>query len=458
MNETASTTHGRLLEALHIASYTVERATRELKWLLEDDRWKKCGDGFDDIDDFVATLQMQHLKKTIEERKEIVQLLSEKRATQRAIAEAMGVGTMTVNRDLKPDVPNDTKQPQKQPIKSDFVPSGTPENSDIKQPQPSPVESKPAFQAPAEEVAKALEEKQEKEWKHIERIEKNKQKILTDSEEKASETVEIGVINSFVVRDENMLKVSSEPSPSRLGIGDWVVSFNEETINTVTRLSRFFHKETMVEFSLREYADVQTFPKDYKFIGLDSEIKSQIGNAVAPKMGEYISRNLKGKTAGDLFAGAGGFSCGLHAHGIKSLWAVEWETHAAQAYKLNNPEARVFNTNIAKLDPADFEPVDIIIGGPPCQGFSTANSNNSGKRSFKSDPRNELYKEFLRFVEHLKPAEFIMENVAQIMDVKDEIVEDFEQAGYSVSVEIVYGPDIGMKQTRKRCFFIGERK
>ena len=233
------------------------------------------------------------------------------------------------------------------------------------------------------------------------------------------------------------------------------MSLQDETINTVTRLSRFFHRESNREFSLREYADVQTFPSDYKFIGTDSQIKSQIGNAVAPAMAEYISQHVEGASCGDLFAGCGGFSCGLEKYGVEVKWAVEWETHAAQSFKLNNESARVVNTNIKSLDPNMFERVDIIIGGPPCQGFSSANTDNSGTRDFKSDPRNELYKEFLRFVETLRPREFIMENVAQIMDVKDEIVSDFEAVGYSVEIELVYGPDIGMQQTRKRCFFVG---
>lgn len=160
MSETASTTHGRLLEALHIAGYTVERATRELKWLLEEDRWKKCGDGFDDIDKFVATLQMQHLKKTIEERKEIVQLLSEKRATQRAIAEAVGVGTMTVNRDLKPDVPSGTKQPAKdaqEPLDKYSVPNGTPNTQEASEkPMPPSITRSPV------DVVKTIDKKHDK--------------------------------------------------------------------------------------------------------------------------------------------------------------------------------------------------------------------------------------------------------------------------------------------------------
>lgn len=161
-NETPSTTHGRLLEALHIAGYTVDRAVQELKWLLLDERWKRCGDGFTDIDAFVATLQMGSLKPTVEERKEIVKLLSDAKATQRAIAGAVGVGAMTVNRDLKPDVPNGTKQAEKAPVESDSVPHGTTPPTPPappEKPEEEPAQTPQGITRSADDVAKALDKK-----------------------------------------------------------------------------------------------------------------------------------------------------------------------------------------------------------------------------------------------------------------------------------------------------------
>ena len=254
--------------------------------------------------------------------------------------------------------------------------------------------------------------------------------------------------------DSNMFYQEQSYSESRFG--DNIFSLEDEKYNTMTTISRFFHKDTMREFSLREYAQVQTFPKDFKFVGNYSTIKEQIGNAVAPDMGEFITRQLKGKTCGDLFAGCGGFTCGIHRHGIETKWAVEWELEPALTYKMNFPEAKVYHSNIKVLEPKDFEEVDIIIGGPPCQGFSSASPTNKGKRTFKSDPRNELYKEFLRFVEFLRPKEFIMENVKEIQDVKEEIQKDFESIGYEVETKLVKGNDIGMKQNRIRFFFLGK--
>jgi len=253
--------------------------------------------------------------------------------------------------------------------------------------------------------------------------------------------------------DNNMFYNSSSYSEDRFG--DSLMSMTDLKFQTVTTLSRFFDKQTKTEISLRDYAEIQTFPKDFVFVGTYSTIKYQIGNAVAPVMGSYIGRFLKGKSCGDLFAGCGGFSQGLSNIGIKSKWAIEWNLDASTSYKANHKDAKVFNTNIKALNPSDFESVDVIIGGPPCQGFSSANTSIKGVRSFKSDIRNELYKEFVRFLEVLKPKEFIMENVKEIQNVKEEIIKEFEDIGYSVKTELVKGNDIGMKQNRIRFFFIG---
>ncbi len=223
----------------------------------------------------------------------------------------------------------------------------------------------------------------------------------------------------------------------------------EDNFPTLKRRSWFYHKEDMSEFTLREYAQVQDFPDSYKFVGTYEKIKDQIGNAVSPKMAQFIGKKLEGKTVGDLFAGAGGLSCGLELLGKETKWAVERNIAYARTFAFNHPNTRVYTRDIKTLDPKDFENVDIIVGGPPCQGFSL-----SGLR-FKDDPRNELYKEFVRFVEVIKPKEFLMENVPQVLEIKDNIIEDFNNIGYEVSFEVVKGSEIGMRQHRKRVFFYG---
>lgn len=229
---------------------------------------------------------------------------------------------------------------------------------------------------------------------------------------------------------------------------DFVVIKNGEKWPTLKRRSWFYH-EDMTEYSLREYAEVQTFPDTFKFVGPYEKIKDQIGNAVAPQMAKHIGGKLKGKTIGDLFAGCGGLSCGLEMTNKRSLWAIERNVDYARTYKVNHPNAKVFTRDIKKINPKTLDKVDIIVGGPPCQGFSL-----SGIR-FADDPRNELYKEFVRFVKELKPGEFLLENVPQIETMKDQIIKDFEEVGYKVESFLVKGEDIGMRQHRHRYFFYG---
>lgn len=231
---------------------------------------------------------------------------------------------------------------------------------------------------------------------------------------------------------------------------DFVIIKDGDTYPTLKRRSWFYHEDGS-EFSLREYARVQEFPDGFAFIGTYEKIKDQIGNAVPPTMARHIGNDLIGKTFGDLFAGAGGLSCGLGQLGKTSVWAIESNIAYARTYKVNHPNTRIETKDIRILSPKDFQEVDIIVGGPPCQGFSL-----SGKH-FSDDPRNELYKEFVRFVKELLPGEFLLENVPQIQEVKDDIISEFENIGYKVRTELIKGEDIGMRQKRHRFFFIGRK-
>lgn len=255
---------------------------------------------------------------------------------------------------------------------------------------------------------------------------------------------------AIIPYDENIYFLSNKFQEKREG--DFKLIGEGDVFPTLKRRSWFFHEETGAEFTLREYARVQTFPDSFKFVGTYETIKDQIGNAVAPHMARYVGKKLEGKTLGDLFAGCGGLSYGLAELGKHAIWAIERDAKHARTYKANHPRAMVVTRDIKKLDPGDFKKVDIVVGGPPCQGFSL-----SGKR-FKNDPRNELYKEFLRFVEALAPKEFLMENVPQIRQVAPQIIGDFERAGYKVRAELIEGLKIGMRQRRNRFFFIGRRQ
>jgi len=227
---------------------------------------------------------------------------------------------------------------------------------------------------------------------------------------------------------------------------------------TLTRLTRLFHPNGK-EFTLREYAKVQDFSDDFKFVGSRSDIKDQIGEAVSPKMAEYIiKKHIIGKTYIELFCGCGGFSQGAKNSEKEGLWSIDFNRAAGYSHKLNFPETEMQINDITKVKEKEIHKkignVDFILGGPPCQGFSMA-----GKRlGFKEDKRNQLYLDYLRFVKEFKPKQFIMENVKEILEHKDEIIKDFEKIGYSVETEKVNGLDIGMKQKRIRVFFIGNKK
>ena len=111
-----------------------------------------------------------------------------------------------------------------------------------------------------------------------------------------------------------------------------------------------------------------------------------------------------------------------------------------------------YPSEISKTE--NIQKVDLIIGGPPCQGFSIA-----GKRII-DDERNQLYKSFLRFVAYFRPKGFVMENVPNILSmgggaIKEQIIEDFEKIGYNVSYEKLLASDFGVPQNRRRAFFIG---
>ena len=104
-----------------------------------------------------------------------------------------------------------------------------------------------------------------------------------------------------------------------------------------------------------------------------------------------------------------------------------------------------------------FDTIDVVIGGPPCQGFSIA--GNIG-RKFIDDPRNRLFKEFVRVVKVIKPKFFVMENVARLYnhkkgETRNEIIKDFQKLGYKVECKILNSADFGVPQVRRRVIFIG---
>jgi len=166
----------------------------------------------------------------------------------------------------------------------------------------------------------------------------------------------------------------------------------------------------------------------------------------------------------DLFAGCGGLSLGFEMAGYNVVLAIEKDEWAAETYKYNHKKTHVITKDITeienpqKLFDKDIK-IDGIIGGPPCQGFSL-----SGNRD-KSDPRNSLFMDFIRFVKIFRPRFIVMENVPGILSmktqkneyVKDLILNEFKQAGYNVKIHKLNAAEFGVPQARVRILFIGTR-
>ena len=164
----------------------------------------------------------------------------------------------------------------------------------------------------------------------------------------------------------------------------------------------------------------------------------------------------------DLFCGCGGFSQGFKQAGYNILLGIDSWQDAITTYKHNFQSAESINADITEVNglkltemlKMDSENIDVIIGGPPCQGFSV-----SGKRMI-DDPRNKLYKSFVDIVSYIKPKVFVMENVPGLIrlfggKVKDEVLADFSDLGYNVSYEVLSAEKYGVPQVRKRVFFVG---
>ncbi|MGE3779432.1 MAG: DNA cytosine methyltransferase [Pirellulaceae bacterium] len=163
----------------------------------------------------------------------------------------------------------------------------------------------------------------------------------------------------------------------------------------------------------------------------------------------------------DLFCGAGGLSFGFELAGCQVVAAVDADPVASETYRLQNPNVPLFTEDVRQLKGTHLQQaaggrVDLVIGGPSCQGFST-----HGKRD-PNDPRNYLFKEFVRLVKELAPSWVVMENVKGLLTYdrgryRDEIHASFRRIGYRVESRVLRAVDFGVPQFRERLFFIATR-
>jgi len=174
-------------------------------------------------------------------------------------------------------------------------------------------------------------------------------------------------------------------------------------------------------------------------------------------------------TVVDLFCGAGGLTLGFRLAGFKPLLAIDINHEAMLTYRRNNPDVIAIEEDIHKVDAERAldrisnkfgdATVDVIVGGPPCEGFSIAGDRDP------NDPRNRLFEELIRFVKVMKPKIVVMENVKGLLSMKDpngtltvhRIIKSFNDIGYKVKYKVLNAADYGVPQIRERVFFIATR-
>lgn len=258
--------------------------------------------------------------------------------------------------------------------------------------------------------------------------------------------------------------------------------------------------------SANEHRVAASYPLAFRFAGTKAQQWARIGNSVPPFFARAVAQHVRSllswhdsspqsnptvamsnpqdyvaaleaawaahlaprapdaPTVVSLFAGCGGSSLGYSMAGYRELLAVEWDDNAVATFRLNFPSVPVYHGNIAKLsvehclELAGIAPgqLDVLDGSPPCQGFSMA-----GKRSL-DDPRNGLFREYVRLLRGLRPRAFVMENVSGLVRGKmklvfAEILRELKASGYRVRARLLNAMYFGVPQSRERLIFVGIR-
>jgi len=169
----------------------------------------------------------------------------------------------------------------------------------------------------------------------------------------------------------------------------------------------------------------------------------------------------------DLFCGAGGMTLGLKMAGFEPRLGVDFDKDCEATHKMNFKDVpficgdinNLTSKEILKLSGSKKGEIALIVGGPPCQGFSTVN----GKSRFLENPKNRLFVQFVRVIQDLQPDWFVMENVVGLTTMNNgrvrlAIIDAFKNIGYNVESKILDAVDYGVAQFRQRAFFIGNNK
>lgn len=167
----------------------------------------------------------------------------------------------------------------------------------------------------------------------------------------------------------------------------------------------------------------------------------------------------------DLFCGAGGITEGFRQAGFRCLYGNDIMSEAIETFSHNHPEAIADNSPVEQVDPAEIRrklglaegELDVLVGGPPCQGFSI----NAPER-FLDDPRNKLFKHYVKFVAEFRPKTFVLENVPGMVQLGDgkvlrQITRELTKLGYELTIKILFAAHYGVPQERFRLIVLGSR-
>jgi len=165
----------------------------------------------------------------------------------------------------------------------------------------------------------------------------------------------------------------------------------------------------------------------------------------------------------DVFSGCGGLSYGLEQAGMECLLGIDHDKDAIESFKLNHKKAKAYCGDIRELTNSEMKTlvgqttVDFVVGGPPCQGFSTVGKGKA------TDPRNFLFMEFVRVVKQFKPKGIVIENVTGLLakkntDVLKKIFSLFNDLGYELDARVLSADDYGVPEKRRRTIIVGMKK
>jgi DNA (cytosine-5)-methyltransferase 1 len=248
--------------------------------------------------------------------------------------------------------------------------------------------------------------------------------------------------------------------------------------------NKFIHPFEDRFITPREAARLQGFPDTFEFIGTQTSVQRQIGDAVPIELGEALfkailstakslSTTQNSLPALSLFSGCGGLDIALN--NLYNPQEISWQTVACVESEKDrcdtlrgyfDKDLKVFERDITTLQPEEVlanchlkrQDIWLIYGGPPCQSFSQA-----GKQKGKSDPRGDLIFEFLRFAKEIQPKFFLLENVSNLKAIDagkllKDILHEIDSIGYNIQHDVLNSAQYGNAQKRHRLIMIGTRK